>query len=425
LVIFRPASLGSLGFQLSFLVTFAILLGKNLLKTEGELRGILKIGLFANLVALPLLLAVNHRFNPLSIPANLFFVLFVERLLFPLTFITAFIPGFFPLFRLVSGFFQTAVVRLATIDCGFFFNFVTDLGKSLYFLGIGSLFIAIERKRNIRKNLVALMLLILAEAFAGVFPGVTYVRVLDVGQGDAIHIRSGSVNVLIDTGKPDSQDALIQYFRGENIRKIDAVFLTHDHADHTGEISDLAEAFPIGEIWVGYDLPSLGERPHSIVHTGEEISVGSLVFSVLSSRPEAVDENDRSLVLSVRIGCHDWILTGDAGAETEAAILDRTPVRADILKVGHHGSPTASSMSWVQATCPLLAVVSVSKENSYGLPDPVILSRWEKVGSEVLRTDRYGSISIYYFPWGHRALVTRTEGEGFFTHEWARMIGFF
>ncbi|HRY78173.1 MAG TPA: ComEC/Rec2 family competence protein, partial [Candidatus Izemoplasmatales bacterium] len=303
-LILRPASLGTLGFQLSFLVTFAILLGKNLLKTEGELRGILKIGLYANLVALPLLLAVNHRFNPLSIPANLFFVMFVERLLFPLTFLTAFVPGFFPLFRWVSALFQAGVCRLAVIDVAVHFNFVSDFGKVLYFLGIGGLLKAAEQKRDMRKILIALILLLMTEWFAGTLPGVTYVRVLDVGQGDAIHIRNGAVNVLIDTGKPDSYDALIGYFHGENIRKIDAVFLTHDHEDHTGEIQDLAREFPIGVIFTGYDLPSLSGLPHSMVVTGEEVHVGGLTFSVLSSCPEALDENDRSLVLSVRIGCH-------------------------------------------------------------------------------------------------------------------------
>jgi ComEC/Rec2-related protein len=153
-LLFNPFLIRSLSFQLSFLIAFAIVIGKDLLKTESPLSSVLKIGLYANLIALPILLEVNKEFNLLSIPSNLFFVLFVEKVLFPATFLTVAIPPFAPLYTILVGWFSGGVAFLAGFDTAIAFNFPSDLSKILYSVLILVLLMRIERKRcrNIRPD---------------------------------------------------------------------------------------------------------------------------------------------------------------------------------------------------------------------------------------------------------------------------------
>ena len=258
-----------------------------------------------------------------------------------------------------------------------------------------------------------------------VLPGITFVKVLDVGQGDAIHLRSGATHVLIDTGNADDYDALIDYFRGENITSLAAVFLTHGDADHCGEIQDIAASLDVGKIYVGEEIPLAGNLPLTIVKKGDTVLLGDLTFSVLSASRGSSEENDDSLVLSVRIGAGEWLFLGDAGTAVEAELVAAGEVHADFVKVSHHGSPTASSEAFVSACAPAVAVVSVGTPNSYGHPSSAVLSRWEETGAEVLRTDASGTLSFFYPPGSGRCWVFREAASGPLRNVLFRFVGFF
>lgn len=421
----NPRSLSSLGFCLTFLVAFAMAVGKEILRAEGELRGILRSCLYANLAALPLLLEAEPRFNLLSLPANLFFLLFVERILFPGAFLTAFVPPFFPLFSRLSEWFLGGIRFLASFPTSVGFNFSSDVGKVLYFALLLGILVRIEGKKPAGTLLAGMALLILAELTFPVFPGVTFVKVLDVGQGDSIHLRSGGTHVLIDTGNADDYDALIGYFQGENITYLDAVFLTHGDADHCGEIRDLAAAVDIGKIVTGQAFPSLSGLPYTIVGKGDTVLLGDLSFSVLSADRNAAEDNDNSLVLSVCIASREWLFLGDAGTAVEAELLADGGLSADVVKVSHHGSPTASSPAFVSACAPEIAVVSVGTPNSYGHPSPAVLARWAETGAEILRTDVAGTITFLYLSDAGRCLILRQAVPGPLRNILFRLVGFF
>lgn len=222
-------------------------------------------------------------------------------------------------------------------------------------------------------------------------PFSSQVSFINVGQGDAILFREGETAVLIDTGGNVSVDiakeVLIPFFRKEGVRDLDAVIITHGDMDHDGALPSLYDNFPIGEI-----VRETSQFPFEI---------GNFAFENLNDYGFS-GENESSLVLFLGdfLG-KDWLLMGDAPSEVEARIAEDHPeLRADILKVGHHGSSTSSSLPFLLQVRPEEAIVSVGAGNRYGHPDEDVLGRLEEAGAVVRRTDLEGTIT--YRGWGTR-----------------------
>jgi len=223
-------------------------------------------------------------------------------------------------------------------------------------------------------------------------------RVLDVGQGDAILIQPhGSLPVLVDTGPPgdDAADRL----ENLGVERLGAVVITHDQADHSGGLPEILERVDVDRLVHGAGaLPSYcrdAPCPEAgTVRAGETIRAGRLRLDVLwppSGSPSAAtsDPNSRSLVLRAGIGGFDALLTGDA--EAEAAPVD--PGVVDVLKVAHHGSADPGLPALLARASPDLAIVSVG-ENGYGHPTAQTLTALAQEGVPVRRTDADGEIVI-------------------------------
>ncbi len=258
-------------------------------------------------------------------------------------------------------------------------------------------------------------LLVLVCAFAPVRPvlwpptGWVFVA-CDVGQGDALVLRSGPGRaVLVDAG-PDP--ALVdRCLRRLGIRALDAVVLTHFHADHVDGLagaldgrptrlvlaspvrdppegsSDVgrvaaAHRVPVVETWAGDDL-ALGEVRSRVLWPSRRISAGSVA-------------NNASVVLDVRVGGLRLLLLGDVEREADAAIAANLPVDGpafDVVKVAHHGSANLDGALW-QRIRGRVAVVSVGADNDYGHPAPSTMTMLARLGYSVWRTDRRGDIAV-------------------------------
>ena len=237
------------------------------------------------------------------------------------------------------------------------------------------------------------------------------VSVLDVGQGDAILIETPAGHHVLVDGGGDGQ-ALAEAL-GEELpfweRTIDLVVLTHPQADHMTGLITALERYEVGavlatarendtgtyEAWRSLirrqGIPYHEARPGDTVELGE-----GAALRVLAPGPEAVvaeEINDSSLVLMLTWGEVSFLLTGDIEAEAEAALLrEGVNVRAQVLKVAHHGSKTSSSAAFVRAVEPAVAVVSVGAENTFGQPSARVLDRLGE--AIVLRTDRHGTVRV-------------------------------
>ena len=238
----------------------------------------------------------------------------------------------------------------------------------------------------------------------------TTVSFIDIGQGDACLIRAGREgNVLIDSGDEGSGTVLRNYFRLQNMRELDAVFLSHFHADHVTGVMELMESgFPIKKIYIAaYTgtpeleplVLNLAEEKHIPVQrlaAGETVSCGDARYEVLSPSREIADDNLNNSSMILRMECKNtsFLFTGDAERDTEQAILARgTDVHSTVLKVGHHGSDTSTGYLWLREVDPEYAVISVGKGNSYGHPTEAVLSRLRDAEVTTFRTDMQGDIT--------------------------------
>lgn len=245
----------------------------------------------------------------------------------------------------------------------------------------------------------------------GAESGELELHVIDVGQGDAILIRSDDAAVLVDTGTYDSRGALAEYLRANNAYRIDCLIITHPHADHIGGAEYIVRNFKVGCVML-CDSDSTSASLTRLLTAVDELGirltepsvgslteVGDITFRVLSPLPGLdTASNDGSIVMRVEWGSTAFMLTGDAETPAEELILENYPpeeLRCDFLKLGHHGSSTSTSGKFLDAVSPGWVAISCGKDNDYGHPHREVLERLRGFGLDdehILRTDRDGSV---------------------------------
>lgn len=241
---------------------------------------------------------------------------------------------------------------------------------------------------------------------------------LDVGQGEAILLRHGGEAALIDGGGWLSPGiggrVLLPALVRLDVRRLDAVVLTHPDRDHCGGLEEIVHLLPVEELWTSLGWEStcyrylvgragLRLRP---LWRGIERRVGAWRIVVLHPPPgDRSGGNERSLVLRAEAGRGSLLLTGDIGEPTERLLLERhrdddDALAADILKLGHHGSRHSTSEAFLERVRPGVALVSAGARNSYGHPSTEVVERLAVRGIPLYRTDRGGQIWLRPAPDG-------------------------
>ncbi len=230
---------------------------------------------------------------------------------------------------------------------------------------------------------------------------------LDVGQGDSIVIQSpDGKTMLIDGG--ERSPGVVSYLNKASVKQIDIMVATHPHSDHIGGLVDVLQRFKVAEVWINGQphttkvfedflmaIDKSGAKYHE-AKRGDVISLGSLQFKVLHPGPVLVqDINGNSIVLRLAYGDISFLFVGDANFASESEMLAaKQDVKSTILKVGHHGSATSSSATFLKAVAPQLAVYSAGIGNSYGHPAPATIARLNQAGAKVYGTDVSGTIGV-------------------------------
>ncbi|WP_411677584.1 ComEC/Rec2 family competence protein [Caproicibacter sp.] len=230
---------------------------------------------------------------------------------------------------------------------------------------------------------------------------------LDVGQGDSefIELPDGR-NMLIDAGNPENGGQITRFLDTQSIKKIDYLVATHPHADHIGGMSRVVQSVDIGSVY----MPKVSATSKTFENLLSSIQKKGLQIQTARAGVTLLDRGDLKAVLVAPVGSGyndlnqysaviklsydntSFLFMGDAGAQSEKEIT--ADVHADVLKVGHHGSDTASTEAFLKRVSPRYAVIEVGKDNSYGHPAESTLKKLRRIGAETYRTDEDGTIKI-------------------------------
>ncbi|HYE73946.1 MAG TPA: ComEC/Rec2 family competence protein, partial [Blastocatellia bacterium] len=265
-------------------------------------------------------------------------------------------------------------------------------------------------------------------------PGRLSITFLDVGQGDAMLISfpQGRLMLLDSGGQPSfnmaerigesievfredraglGEIAVAPYLWYRGIKRLDAIAASHAHPDHTEGFKDIVNSFEIGEALTGVlahndehfdqfkSIVSKAGIPMNSLSRGQDFEWDGVRVEVLAPFAEQLklnrSENDESLVLRLRYGKRSFLLTGDIERKAEAQLVATgCDLRADVLKVAHHGSRTSSTKEFVGQVKPQFAVISVAAPSPFGHPHKEALENLQSVNAKVLQTSQCGAITF-------------------------------
>ncbi|MWV45018.1 MBL fold metallo-hydrolase [Paenibacillus sp. HJL G12] len=232
---------------------------------------------------------------------------------------------------------------------------------------------------------------------------------LDVGQGASqLLVTPSGKTMLIDAGNNDKEQTMLDYMKKYHISKLDVVIGTHPDADHIGGLDKVIDQIPVETIYmpkVQSNTKTFESLLNSIKNKGLKVKTAKAGLSwdlddqvhvdMLAPKGTYEDTNNMSAVVKVTYGRHSFLLTGDAEAESEKAMLaSGADLQADVMLVGHHGSNSSTTLNFLKQVNPKYAVIQVGKDNKYGHPKSAILNRLQKQGVEVYRNDKQGTIEI-------------------------------
>ncbi|WP_096188332.1 DNA internalization-related competence protein ComEC/Rec2 [Evansella halocellulosilytica] len=432
LLLYDPYYIYQLGFQLSFLTSFALIVSNRFFREYTGWQLMLRVTIVAQLISIPIILFHFYEVSLWTLPMNLLFIPFISMWILPLSFL--FVLSL-PLFNPLASFFYS-LISLSLTVMHEIVDFVVSLNGSILVFGKPSnviiifmyavivlLFIQLEsgRKRHLTLSLLAFVFVFAVQQFSPYFQKEAVITFLDVGQGDSIVIelpkRRGVY--LIDTGGVvswgESRSAssgpgsriVEPFLKGKGIDKINKLIITHGHTDHMGEFCYLVDRFRVDEVLYpkSSTLPPNAvaqlicaqekEIPLHWTEEGDRWEQADSFFYVLHPTGTEIDENERSIVLFASINEGTFLFTGDLEEKGERRIVNTySPMQIDVLKVGHHGSNTSTIEPFLQHVSPKAGVIPVGRNSIYGHPHSDVVQRLYEHEVEVFRTDVNGAVEV-------------------------------
>lgn len=430
-LIFNPYNLLDLGFQLSYGGTIGIIIfikriqeKKSNSKVINYIKQMALVSIYANIIIIPIMM---YHFNTVSftfiisniMASPILGIIVITGFLFIIASITV-----KPLTRLIAIFIKPILSILIKISqiCSklpfsnilvvtpYMFNVISYYAIILY---------CIKSKKNNKCKIIIclLIVLILINFIIYIFPQKLRIFFIDVGQGDStLIITPDKKTVLIDGGGSDSFDVgekvLLPYLLDRRILKIDYVLISHFDTDHCGGILTIMEKVKVKNIIISeqaehsenyerFKKLMIHKKIRLIeVKKGDKIKIGRYSeFKILFPTSRLLSENplnNNSIVAQFNYNNFKMLFTGDIEKLAEQQILktEKAEIRADILKVAHHGSKTSSIPEFIKAVRPKIALIGVGKNNTFGHPNQQTIKNLENIKCRIYRTDLQGEIII-------------------------------
>src|SRR5699024_7868219 len=231
---------------------------------------------------------------------------------------------------------------------------------------------------------------------------------INVGQGDSVLIQTpDEKNILIDGGPPKAAKKVSAYLENEHVDKIDLLIATHPDIDHIGGLKRILKKFPVSKVidigkvhptksFMGYMYQLFKQKiPVVIAEEGKTLEMFKTIdIKILNAYNSGENNNEASIVLQVQYNDVDFMLMGDVGKKEEEELLEKNDLQADILKIGHHGSKTSTSLSFLEEIHPEVALLTYSKTNKYGHPVDAVIRNLHTIHAQIFSTAVYGDIVI-------------------------------
>lgn len=432
-----PLAVHAVGLWLSFAAVALLMAGGMTPGEEGGWRAAVRAQWLATWGLLPLTLAVFARISWVSLPVNLLAIPWVTFAVVPLAMLGLALQVCWPAAGELA--WTLAVWLMAVLDdllarLAAWPGAASELalpGLTPLWLGL-TVALALMPRALPGRTLACLPLLAVCWPQPSLESGQLRLTVLDVGQGLAVHVQTARHNLLFDTGPPQGSHAdagsrvILPYLRWSGVRRLDALVFSHDHLDHTGGGGAVLAGLPVRQVWGRW--PStlaawpLKRRPQRRdCRAGRSWQWDGVRFAFLWPLPDVVasSENDRSCVLRIEVGGQVILLPGDLEAHGELVLLAQAGpevLRADLLVLGHHGSRTSTTASFLAAVRPREVVAAVGRRNRYRHPSRVVLRRLAAAGVPGWRSDETGALRYDFVRQGKFPLVRRWRLEA--GHYW-------
>ena len=412
LLFINPYYIYNIGFLYSVVVSSFIIVFNYQNQKLSKMKKTIMISIIAFLASFPITTYNFYEINILSVCYNVILVPLVSTLLFPLVFVLLFISSIDPLVMYLIEFLENCSLFFSNINTMLIFPKI----ELYFYLGYYIILFLIMYKRI--NYVYWLVLLVFHYNYKYIFPK-DYIMFLDVGQGDSILISKDNYNILIDTGgktyfysqgwQRREETSIINtitipIMKSLGIRRIDKLILTHGDSDHAKEATTLIENFRIKEVYFNSNSYNKLEEEIKIKLDSKRIKYEKITMKqedlngllMLSRSFTYDDENDSSIINFLIINEKKLLLTGDSSSKIEEKFLESFDVKGvDILKVGHHGSKTSTSDTFVDTIRPKIAVISVGRNNRYNHPSNDVLNILKHYNTLIYRTDINGAIIIY------------------------------
>lgn len=436
LLTLKPAAIFSAGFQLSFLLSFLIIVLSNQPFFSALKRvqryAVLNVTLFVS--SIPILSYHFFEFSFGALFFNSLYIPFISLVLLPGLIILFLLSPFLlntSVFYALDQLFVELIVLMEQVTYS-----IEEAVPLLFISGrlhplimaiwaIMLILFLLELEKGIKlHSVIVFVLLFISLAASNRLTPFGEIVIIDVGQGDAILIKEpfNKSVTLIDTGgvvswkeneeweerqNPYSigSHVLTPFVKSMGIKKIDTVLITHLHYDHYGELATISEFIPVTKIAGTIETlkaPSFHEQLNrmdlnatrlQVIDQSNEFPLSDRLMVLKDSLEDTENINNQSVVLIGKYGKLVWMFTGDIEAEREEQLCRDYPnLRANVLKVAHHGSSSSSTTEFIEQVRPDYALISVGKSNHYDHPNENVLERLKERNIEIYRTDYHGSI---------------------------------
>ena len=410
LILFDPFIIYDLGFIYSFAVCGGIIYYSDKI-TGNYIVKMFKLSTISFLFSLPISAYINYEVNILSILVNMLFVPWISIIVFPLAIITFIMPIFNPILSFtlsITDFLNNLFVNFSL--------FINIPKTSIIFIALLFLFLILLKSN--KKYLIAIISILIIIKIIPKLDNNHYVYFLDVGQGDNIvlitpHQREvimldtgGRITYEVDEWKRSNKtynvsDNTIKFLKSIGVTNIDYLILSHGDNDHAGEAINILKSIPTANVILNND--AFNDLEESIISKVNALNINYYqnIKSINLSTTKLYflndylydNENDNSLVTYTNFGNINFLFMGDASVKVEQDLLEKYNLEnVDILKVGHHGSKTSTSLDFINDINPIYSIISVGRNNRYNHPNAEVLEILN--GTNIYRTDYDGTIAF-------------------------------